>query len=216
MNLDRTGEYPVITFRPNGHDSRTQACAAVILAFPPTMAALQGANLDLSEDEREVFGPVGVNSFYSGAVRMSTPHAMTFGAASAHPGLPPDATGDPVVCTKLHGNLDVAITSSWGPYRGSLAKDEAYVRLKAALSQFNRDPRDPSSQAVPITDEDVLAFQENEYFPHYDSEQLREGYYELFDRLQGQRKTYYASGFNTFELVEYAIRAGQDIARTYF
>lgn len=112
MNLDRTGEYPVITFRPNGHDSRTQACAAVILAFPPTMAALQGANLDLSEDEREVFGPVGVSSFYSGAVRMSTPHAMTFGAASAHPGLPPDATGDPVVCTKLHDDLDVAITSS--------------------------------------------------------------------------------------------------------
>ena len=214
--IDRTGEYPVLTYRSNGQESRTQTCAAVILAFPPTMTALQAANLDISEDEREVFGPVGINSFYSGAVRMSTPHAMTFGAASAHPGLPPDATGDPVVCTKLHGDLEVAITSSWGPYRGSLTKDEAYTRLKTTLSQFNRDPRDPSSAAVPITDADVLAFQENEYFPHYDPKQLREGYYGLFERLQGQRKSYYASGFNTFELVEYAIRAGQDIARTYF
>jgi hypothetical protein len=41
-------------------------------------------------------------------------HGTGVEAASAHPGLPPDATGDPVVFAKLHGNLDIAITSSWG------------------------------------------------------------------------------------------------------
>lgn len=88
--------------------------------------------------------------------------------------------------------------------------------MKTSLSKFNMDPRDNATTPLPVTDEDVLAFQENEYFPHYDPKQLREGYYELFERLQGQQKTYYASGFNMFELVEYAIRAGQDVARTYF
>ncbi|KAL1856621.1 hypothetical protein Plec18170_003590 [Paecilomyces lecythidis] len=218
-DIDRTGEFPVVKYyrtHDGSQKSKTQTCSSIILAFPPTLSALKAANLQLSPDELEVFDPVGTHSFYSGAVKMSTPHAMTFGAASSHPGLPPDATGDPVVFTKLHDDLDIAITSSWGPYRGTLQKEEAYERLKISLSKFNMDPRDNATTPLPVTDEDVLAFQENEYFPHYDPKQLREGYYELFERLQGQQKTYYASGFNMFELVEYAIRAGQDVARTYF
>lgn len=186
------------------------------MAFPPTLSSLQGAGLDLSEDELEVFSPVGTHSFYSGAVRLSTPHSMTFGAASAHPGLPPDATGDPVVFTKLHTDLDIAITSSWGPYRGVLTRDQAYMRLKNTLSAFNKDPRHDNVTAGAVSDDDILAFQDNEYFPHYDPQQLREGYYELFEALQGQQKTYYASGFNMFELVEYALRAGQDVAKRFF
>ncbi|KAJ5470949.1 hypothetical protein N7530_008306 [Penicillium desertorum] len=215
--IDRKGQSPIITYQTsNDSTPKTQSCAALILAFPPTLSSLGNAGLDLSDEEREVFTPVGTHSFYSGAVRLSTPHTMTFGAASAHPGLSPDATGDPVVFTKLHGDLDVAITSSWGPYRGSLTRDEAYARLKRTLSAFNKDPRDVGVSAGAVSDEDVLAFQENEYFPHYDSQQLREGYYELFEGLQGQKGTYYASGFNMFELVEYALRAGQDITKRFF
>lgn len=186
------------------------------MAFPPTLRALESAGLDLTESERAVFAAVGINSFFSGAVRMKTPHAMTFGAASPHPMLPVDPTGEPVVAVKLHQDLEVAITSSWGPYRGNLTKAEAYNRLKSTLSKLNRDPRDNASVAVPVTDEDILAFQENDYFPHFDEHELAMGYYEKFERLQGQGKTYYASGFNMFELIEYAIRAGQDVVRTHF
>ena len=215
--IDRSGDHPIITYH-NSHESspQTQSCSAVVMAFPPTVSALQGAGLSLTEDEREVFAPVGINSFYSGAVHMKTPHAMTFGAASTHPMLPPDPAGEPVVAVKLHNDLEVAITSSWGPYRGNLTKAEAYSRLKSTLSKFNKDPRNTTSMSVPITDADVLAFQENDYFPHFDEDELAMGYYEKFENLQGHRNTYYASGFNMFELVEYAIRAGQDIARTYF
>jgi hypothetical protein len=195
---------------------RAQACSAVVLAFPPTLSALQYAGLDLTEDEREVFAPVGIHSFYSAAVQMKTPHAMTFGAASSHPMLPPDPTGEPVVVVKLHKDLEIAITSSWGPYRGNLTKAQAYYRLKNTLSKLNKDPRNATSVAVLITDADVLAFQENDYFPHFDEEQLAMGFYKKFEDLQGTRNTYYASGFNKFELVEYAIRAGQDVVRTYF
>jgi hypothetical protein len=215
--IDRSGDNPVITYRgSHGDEQRTQSCSAVVLAFPPTLSALKAANLDLTKGEKAVFAPVGINSFYSGAVRMKTPHSMTFGAASSSPALPPDPAGDPVVYVKLHSDLEVAITSSWGPYRGNLTKAEAYSRLKKTLSKFNKDPRDTTSAAVPITDSDVLAFQENEYFPHFDSEQLAAGYYQRFNSLQGKNKTYFVSGFNMFELVEYAIRAGQDVVRTYF
>ena len=217
--IDRSGGHTIIKYHHSrGNDSqfKTQACSAVVIAFPPTISALQSAGLSLTDDEREVFTPVGINSFYSGAVHMKTPHAMTFGAASTHPMLPPDPAGEPVVAVKLHDDLEVAITSSWGAYRGNLTKAEAYSRLKSTLSKFNKDPRNATSTAVPITDADVLAFQENDYFPHFDEDELAMGYYEKFEKLQGQRNTYYASGFNMFELVEYAIRAGKDIAKTYF
>ena len=217
--IDRSGNHPIITYhslRESGRQIHTQSCSAVILAFPPTLSALQSAGLDVTEDEREVFTPVGINSFYSAAVQMKTPHAVTFGAASAHPMLPPDPTGEPVVVVKLHEDLEIAITSSWGPYRGNLTKAEAYSRLKNTLSKFNKDPRNATSVAVPITDADVLAFQENDYFPHFDEEQLAMGFYKKFEGLQGKMNTYYASGFNQFELVEYAIRAGQDVVRTFF
>ncbi|KAJ5278240.1 hypothetical protein N7524_004393 [Penicillium chrysogenum] len=200
--IDRTGESPIITYQTSSDSTpKTQSCAALILAFPPTLSSLQNAGLDVTDEEREVFTPVGTHSFYSGA---------------RPPGPSPDATGDPVVFTKLHGDLDIAITSSWGPYRGSLTRDEAYARLKSTLSAFNKDPRDAGVFAGAVSDENVLAFQENDYFPHYDSQQLREGYYELFEALQGQKGTYYASGFNMFELVEYALRAGQDVTKRFF
>ncbi|KAI1077924.1 FAD/NAD-P-binding domain-containing protein [Whalleya microplaca] len=217
--IDRRGDHPIIKYRGSRErmdQTKTQSCSAVVMAFPPTLSALEAAGLDLTEDEQEVFAPVGINSFYSGAVRMKTPHFMTFGAASSHPMVPPEPAGEPVVAVKLHEDLEVAITSSWGPYRGNMTKEEAYARLKSTLSKFNKDPRDETSAAVRITDDDVLAFQENDYFPHFDEDELAMGYYEKFERLQGQRKTYYASGFNMFELVEYAIRAGQDVVRTYF
>ncbi|KAI7780454.1 hypothetical protein LA080_016073 [Diaporthe eres] len=217
--IDRTGEHPAITYhtsRDTHRQTKTQPCSAVVMAFPPTLRALESAGLDLTESEQAVFAAVGINSFFSGAVRMKTPHAMTFGAASPHPMLPVEPNGEPVVAVKLHQDLEVAITSSWGPYRGNLTKAEAYNRLKSTLSKLNRDPRDNASVAVPITDEDILAFQENEYFPHFDEHELAMGYYEKFERLQGQGKTYYASGFNMFELIEYAIRAGQDVVRTHF
>lgn len=216
ITTDRDSGSPIITYQlPSESKAKSQRCTALVLAFPPTLASLKKAGLELSEDEMEVFTPVGTHSFYSGAVRLSTPHAMTFGLASAHPGLPPDATGDPVVFTKLHNHLDIAITSSWGSYHGNLTRDQAYERLKATLSSFNKDPRDASAAPQAVTDEDVLAFQDNEYFPHYDSQELRDGYYELFEGLQGQKNTYYASGFNMFELIEYALRAGQDVASRF-
>ncbi|KAM7215995.1 FAD/NAD(P)-binding domain containing protein [Rhypophila decipiens] len=219
--IDRTGSHPIISYYPSSSSSvpksKTQSCSSIILAFPPTLKSLLNAGLSLSPAEQEVFSPVGTNTFFSGAVRMSTPHSMTLGLASSHPMLPPDpSNGDPVVAVKLHSDLEIAITSSWGPYRGNVTKSEAYSRLKSTLSKFNKDPRDGGSLGKEIRDQDVLAFQENEYFAHYDERELREGFYARFEGLQGVNGTFYASGFNMFELIEYAIRAGKDVVREYF
>ena len=84
------------------------------------------------------------------------------------------------------------------------------------MSKINSDPRDPSAQPKPVTDKDVLAFRKNAYFPHFDSAQLAGGWYDKFNALQGKKGTYYASGLNGFETVEFAVRAGLDVVDSFF
>jgi len=67
-----------------------------------------------------------------------------------------------------------------------------------------------------IDNGDVLAFVKHDYFPHFDPEQLAAGWYGKFNALQGQQKTYYASGLNMFETVEGALRAGYDVVDSFF
>jgi hypothetical protein len=89
------------------------------------------------------------------------------------------------------------------------------VLLKQTISKINKDPRDVDAKPTSITDDDIKDFQEWDYFPHYDRPQLDQGYYVKFDQLQGNRNTYYVSGLNGFETVEYSIRAGIDIVENY-
>ncbi|KAL9105948.1 MAG: hypothetical protein Q9227_008941 [Pyrenula ochraceoflavens] len=217
--IDRSVDYPIIKYfdsRDSERQERVQSCSAIVVAFPPSLSALEAAGLDLTGDERHVFASVVVHSFYTGAVRMKTPNTVVLGPVSSHPMLPDEPTGEPLIAVKVHKDLDIALTSSWAPIDGNMTRGEVYSRLKTTLSKFNRDPRDTGSVNVPIEDDDILKFQDNDYFPHFDEHTLAMGYYEKFNMLQGKRNTYYASGFNKFELVEYAIQAGQDIARTYF
>ena len=51
---------------------------------------------------------------------------------------------------------------------------------------------------------------------HICREQLEHGFYAGFNALQGHKNTYYVSGLNGFETVEFAIRAGQDVVDSYF
>lgn len=85
--------------------------------------------------------------------------------------------------------------------------------MKSTLSQVNKNL---NPGARDINGGDVLAFQKHDYFPHFDPEQLAAGFYDKFNALQGQQHTYYASGLNMFETVEFAIRAGYDVADSYF
>lgn len=43
------------------------------------MHALKAANLDISDREKTVFGPVGFSKYWSGAVRVATPFPDGFG-----------------------------------------------------------------------------------------------------------------------------------------
>lgn len=200
------------------------------------MHALEAANLDISNNEKAVFSPVGIIKYWSGAVRVATPDGIDFASylretalgviekifgtkflsiAEFIPWLP-KAAGEPVALLRLFNQSDIATTYSWGKYRSKQTLAQAKVLLKQVISKINKDPRDPNAVPTPITDDDVKEFLEWDYFPHFDEPQLKQGYYTKLSALQGEKDTYYASGLNGFETVEYAIRAGIDVVDTYF
>lgn len=167
-------------------------------------------------DEKTVFGPFGLTAYFSSAVRLITPPDFVFNAESVAPNIPVDADGEPVAFLQPFPTSDIATVWSWGPYRGNLTADQAKTLLKETLSKVNKDPRNASAVQRPVSDADILGFQQNDYFPHFDSQQLVGGWYEKFNALQGQKNTCYASGLNGFETVEFALRAGIDIVDSYF
>jgi len=64
--------------------------------LPTCSLTLQADHLDLSPAERHVFGPVGVNDYYSGATRVQTLFSLVFRIESPSPTTLPDATGEPL------------------------------------------------------------------------------------------------------------------------
>jgi len=64
---------------------------------------------------------------------------------------------------------------------------------------------------TPVAPSDVKAFRQHPYyFPHFDRTTLQGGWYEKFNSLQGGNRTYYTSGLNRVEHVEYVIVSARE------
>jgi hypothetical protein len=215
--IDRSGSQPIIKFSTQGGSQSQQTCSAIILAFPPTSDNLHAAGLDITPTENDLFSEVMVNNYFSSAVTMSLlPDGVSYIANSSSPGVPPPNNGEPVALLELQNNSQIVTAWSWGPFGVYESEDSAYQLLKSTLSELNKDPRNPASVPVPITDQDIKAFRKWDYFPQFNTTDLANNAYNKLNALQGTKKTYYASGLNGMETVEWAIRAGQDVAASYF
>ena len=209
-----------------------QNCDKLVLAFPPLVRALKDANLEVSPAENATFSPIGITKYWSGAVSMNIPNETAFAGflsnkyvtllTAAALGIPvsfdayesalPDATGEPVAFIRLFNVSNVATTWSWGKYRSNQTLEQGRTLLKTVLSKVNKlYPSDFLLPAEPVNEADIKEFEQWDYFPHYDQPDLDAGIYAEFNNLQGQQNTFYASGLNGFETVEFAVRAGNDI-----
>jgi hypothetical protein len=199
-----------------GGHGRVQKCSAVIMAFPPTLNNLHAAGIDLSIAERQVFGNVRITNYFASVVKMDTPYGVSFVAASDNPTVPPPNKGEPVAVLRLHPNSSLDVAWSWGP---DVQVDSLHITrelLRSTMSKINKDPRNVTAMSRFVSNKDVRAFRQWDYFPHFDTAQLQNGSYAKFNALQGHKKTYWASGLNGFELVEWAIRAGEDVVKSHF
>lgn len=215
-NIDRTGASPVITYNLNSSYAQTQACSALIMAFPPTTSALRASNLVLTSSEQSLFSEVQLINYFSGAVSTVLPPDDLFYANSSSPLLPPDASGEPVGILRFFAESNITTTWSWGAWGKNYTLEEGRTLLIETLSRINKDPNEAGSRPVPIQDADVKGFLKHDYFPQVSGAALARGWYRELDRQQGRNKTFFASGLNAFESAEFAIRAGQDVVASYF
>lgn len=221
ISQDRTGRTPIISYINSGatlteqQREQQQTCSAVILAFPPTIRALEEAKIDLTISERSVFDHVRVNNYWAGAVYTDLSHGVSMTAQTESPMLPPEAVGQPVTILKLQDKSDITTIGSWAALNSNISSTEAYDTLLHTLRSVSHGPLVASKMYKPVGDGHVVSFSKVDYFPHFASPQLTGGLYAKFLAIQGGNQTYWASGLNMFELVEYAIRAGQDVVDSY-
>jgi hypothetical protein len=216
--VDRSGDCPVITYtQPSGNyiSWNKQECSSVIFAFPPSIASLERAGVDITEEEHNTFNNVTTHQYYSAAVELEMPFGVSYIANTTSPALPPPNEGEPVAVLHLNKQSNVSVAWSWGPYEPQ-AEGTAQRLLMESLSKINKDPRNATQAPEPVTDSDVKAFKKWDYFPHFGPDALRSGAYAKLNELQGCKNSYWASGLSGMEIVEWAVRSGQDVVDTYF
>lgn len=216
--IDRSGKNPVIKYTaPEGNFYRwgKQECSSLIMAFPPTIENLERAGLDLTEEENEVFKDVGVHNYFSSAVELRLQYGESYIAQAENVTVPPPNDGEPVAVLRLDERSNISTSWSWGPYREFESEASARNLLVETLSKINKDPKNATEEPTPLDSDDVRAFRKWDYFPHFDTEPLRNDAYGKLNRLQGCSKTFWASGLQGMETVEWAIRAGQDVVDSY-
>ncbi|KAM0340592.1 hypothetical protein ACHAPU_010429 [Fusarium lateritium] len=208
---------PSIRFRTKGRYSKTQRCSDIIIAFPPTSKALKESGLALSAAERTLFGEVDVNAYFSSAVRMKNlGDNLTVSQELPDPLTPFKAEGQPVYLTPLHPESSiVSVYSADNPAHPSVARVKEH--LIRDLGKINKDLDNAYAVSTRLGAADIRAFSgEIDYFPHLGPEALADGWYKRFNKLQGKDHTYFTSGLNSFELVEYTIRAARDLVVSHF
>lgn len=216
--VDRSKDQPIITYtQPEGSYVKwnKQECSSVIFAFPPSIGSLERAGIDLSEEEYNTFHNVTTNQYSSAAVELKLPFGVSYIANTTSPALPPPNQGEPVAVLNLNKKSNVSVAWSWGPYEAQ-SEETARRLLVEDLSELNKDPRNATAAPVALTETDVKAFKKWDYFPHFGSDALRNGAYAKLKNLQGCKKTYWASALSGMEIVEWAVRGGQDVVDTYF
>ena len=152
---------------------------------------------------------------------MDIPFGMRFVAMDTSPVTPFAAAGEPVAFLRLSPFDSIATSYSWDAKNSTKSESDVRTILQTTLSKLNKDPRNVSATDVGITQDDITqddikAFRKWDYFPRFNSSTLKAGWYAKFNAVQGSQKTYWASGLNGLETVEWAVRAGLDVADSYF
>jgi hypothetical protein len=113
------------------------------------------------------------------------------GASNRPPGVPYSA--DPgLVCAYSYSDVEMSTTQ---------ISAKAAQTLSAGTQKIKAEARETFSFF---------------YYPRVSETELRNGWFEKLEAMQGRRGTYHAGGITTFWDVEQAMRSGQDLVARYF
>jgi len=172
----------------------------LVLACPQLPRVLDF--LDLSDEERKLFGQIVVNPFFvttymaPGTERVA---AVTFS-------LPQPALGEPHVVTRQYPESNFISIYSRGDREGKIDREKIEASNRRFLGEIAA--RDPDAE--PLNSDDWA------YFPHVPCAAVDAGFYSELEAMQGRNRTFYCGGLLAFELVECIAEYSHHLVQTHF
>jgi predicted NAD/FAD-binding protein len=172
----------------------------LVLACPLAIGALDRF-LTLSAEERDLFGRVIVNPYVvtSYAIAKLRPPERIVGM------WPIPRVGQPWAMTQQYA-------------------DSEFVQFYTRLDDWTAESKTTVIEAVgqlvrafgAVFPENYITYNEWSYFPHVSVDDIRSGFYDRFEALQGRSNTFYCGSLAAFELVETVVKYSRQLVDTHF
>lgn len=159
---------------------------------PPTRTKENVKELmDMSELEKELFGKVEIIDYYTTALKINGLEHIPkgfyyFGQFMDDPA----SIGHPVAMQRFYADTNIYLFWSYGN-SADITGAEVTARAVNAVRSIGGEV------------EKVILQRRFKYFPHVNSQDMKDGFYDKLEhQLQGQHNTYYVGGLMAFELTE--------------
>lgn len=181
-------------------DGSTMEFDYLVLACPLDIGTL-GRFLALSDRERELFGRITVNPY------VVTSYAIAdLRLRERIVGMwPIPKIGRPWAMTRQYADNEFV--------QFYTRLDEHHAASKTAVIDAIRQCVAALGARLP---ENYITYNEWSYFPHVSADDMRGGFYDRFEALQGQANTFYCGAVAAFELVETVVQYSRQMVESYF
>lgn len=123
--------------------------------------------------------------------------------------MPPPPAGEPLLITQQYADNELTAFYAYLPTREPTSEDEA--RLKAQIARYAH-----ALGGRIRYEDDWHSYDVWHYFRHVGPADFRDGYYDAWERIQGQNRTYYVGGLYDFDFVEGIVQYAKDLVERHF
>ncbi|XP_076948077.1 uncharacterized protein LOC143620229 [Bidens hawaiensis] len=148
-------------------------------------------DMDLSDLEKELFSKVEIIDYYTTVLKIDGLDHIRVGFYYFEEFMDdPNTIGNPVAMQRFYSDTNIFLFWSYG----NAADIVGETVMKLAVDAVTRLGGKVNK---------VILQRRFKYFPHVNSQEMKDGFYEKVEnRLQGQNNTYYVGGLMAFELTE--------------
>ncbi|KAI3791351.1 hypothetical protein L2E82_05117 [Cichorium intybus] len=147
--------------------------------------------MDLSVFEKELFSKVEIIDYYTTVLKIDGLEHIPVGFYYFHEFMDdPKTIGNPVAMQRFYQDTNIFLFWSYGNSANMVGQKVIQLAIDAATSIGGKV-------------EKVILQRRFKYFPHVNSQEMKDGFYEKLEhQLQGQNNTFYIGGLMAFELTE--------------
>ncbi|OVA06663.1 AMP-dependent synthetase/ligase [Macleaya cordata] len=156
-----------------------------------TSAAIETEIMDMSQLEKELFSKVQTIDYYTTVLKIKGLENIPMGFYYFEEFMDDPATiGNPVAMQRFYADTDIFLFWSYGNSEDIGGPKVTELAIDIVKSMGGKVER-------------VVLQRRFKYFPHVNSQDMKDGFYEkLESELQGLQSTYYVGGLMAFELTE--------------